>query len=277
MSKNEIIEEYEKHRENLAGILNQYGWNGKWFNRAYLDNGEVIGSHSNREGKLFINPQSWAIYSGLADAKQTKSILKNVKRHLGTEYGPVILWPAYTEYNEKIGSITGYPKGLKENGGIFCHTVPWMVIAETMAGDGDQAYEYFKNIIPSHYNSKIDAFTEAPYVYVQFITGKENKKFGRAENPWLTGSATWNFMALSQYILGIRPDYNGLMIDPCIPKKWKKFEVKRVFRGATYHISVKNPNNRSKGVKKILLNGQIISGAIPIQNAGSENHIEVTM
>ncbi len=277
LDQQDIVLEYKKHRKELKTTLNQYGWNDRWFNRAYLDDGEVIGSYQNKEGKIFINPQSWAIYSGLADEKQSKSIMDNVKRYLDTKYGLVLLWPAYTDYNGKIGSITGYPKGLKENGGIFCHTNPWMVIADTIVGDGDLAYRHFKNILPSHYNNKIEKFTEAPYVYVQFITGKENKKFGRAENPWLTGAATWNFIALSQYILGIRPDYNGLNIDPCIPVQWKKFEATRIFRGATYYIKVLNPLNKNKGVTQIKLNGQNIKGMLPIMEQGTKNFVEVVM
>jgi N,N'-diacetylchitobiose phosphorylase len=275
--KTDVFEKYSSFRKELGLALNHYGWNGQWFNRAYLDNGKVIGSPTNTEGKIFINPQSWAILSGLADKDQTESILASVEKHLSTKYGIVLLWPAYTEYDGKIGSITGYPKGLKENASIFCHTVPWMVIANTIAGKGDQAFRYFRNILPSHFNDNISKFTEAPYAYVQFISGKENKKFGRAENPWLTGSATWNFVALSQHILGIRPDYDGLVVDPCIPRTWKKFEVKRVFRGATYNITVKNPDKKSKGVRKILLNGNSVNGVIPVQEPGSENTIEVTM
>lgn len=277
VKRQDLYEKYRKEREEIKKVLNKYAWNGKWFNRAYLDHGEVVGSFKNKEGKIFLNPQSWAIFSGLADKKQSRSIVKNVVKHLETKYGLVLFWPAYSDYNVHIGSMTGFPKGLKENAGIFCHTNPWMVIADTILGNGDLAYKHFKSTLPSHYNDKIEKFTEAPYVYTQFITGIENKKFGRAENPWLTGTASWNFVAVSQHILGIRPDYNGLVIDPCIPGSWKKFEVQRTYRGAKYYIAVKNPKSVSKGIRQIKCNNVKVSNPIPVMKKGTENHVEVIM
>ena len=177
-----------------------------------------------------------------------------------------------------MGEISTYPEGYKENAGIFCHNNPWITIAETKVGNGDRAFDYYSRITPAYLEDISEIHKTEPYVYAQMIAGKDAKKPGEAKNSWLTGTAAWNFYAITQYILGIRPDYNGLLIDPCIPKGWNGFSVTRKFRGATYHIEIQNPDNISKGVSKIIVDEEKISGNIlPVFDPGTSHVIKVIM
>ena len=185
-----------------------------------------------------------------------------VKKYLDTKHGIMLMAPAYTQFDEKLGAITTFAPGLKENGGIFCHSNPWAMIAETKLGRGERAFEYYKKILPATKNKIAGIHQTEGYIYSQFITGKDNHNFGRARNSWLTGAAAWNMVAISQYILGVRPEYDGLRVDPCIPKKWGNFNVTRTFRGATYEIKVTNPKHISRGVKSLLVDGKRVQGNI---------------
>jgi cellobiose phosphorylase len=185
-----------------------------------------------------------------------------VKKYLDTKYGIMLLEPPYKTFDPQVGAIGTFAEGLKENGGIFCHANPWAMIAETLLARPEYACDYYKKMAPTTYTKIPHIHMTEPYVYSQFIAGKNSQEFGRARNSWLTGSATWNFIAATWFILGIRPDYSGLQIAPCIPSGWKGFKVKRAFRGAMYDIEVENPKHASKGIDSIFINGRKIQGNI---------------
>ena len=206
---------------------------------------------------------------GLEDGMVERA-LDAVNEHLDCEYGIVLNHPPFTRYYIEYGEISTYPKGYKENAGIFCHNNPWIMIGETVLGRGDQAWEYYKKICPAYLEDLSELHKTEPYVYSQMIAGKDAAKPGEAKNSWLTGTAAWNYYAITQYILGVRPTYDGLLIDPCIPKGWKGYSVTRKFRGAQYHIEVTNPHGVSKGVKRLVVNGETMdSNRIPVLPAGS--------
>ena len=204
--------------------------------------------------------------------------LDSVKKYLDCEHGIVLNNPAFTEYVMEYGEISTYPAGYKENAGIFAHNNPWVIIGETVLGRGDRAWEYYRKICPAYLEEKSDLHKVEPYVYCQMTAGKDAAKPGEAKNSWLTGTAAWNWYAITQFILGIKPGYDGLEINPCIPKEWDGYEVNRKFRGADYKIIVKNPDHLNRGVKTLMLNGKEIAGnVVPMQPAGSSNVVEVTL
>ena len=255
------------------------GWDGAWFRRAYDAASEPVGSSSCKEGKIFIEPQGMCVMAGLGlDNGYAEKTLESVKENLESDYGIVLLDPPYTEYHPELGEITSYPPGYKENAGVFCHNNPWIIIAETMLGHGDRAYMLMKKIFPEFLEDISEIHKTEPYALSQMVSGKAAPVKGEGKNSWLTGSASWGFTALSQYILGIRPEFDGLRIDPCIPSGWKGFGVTRKFRGATYNINVENPDGAQKGVKEIRVNGEAIDGNLirPLE-AESEIEVKVTL
>lgn len=278
LGKNDEAARAQTHVDAMVNAVKQHGWDGEWFLRAYDYYGRKIGSNENEEGKIFIESNGWCTMAGIGteEGLVTKA-LDSVKERLDCEYGIVLNNPAFTKYYIEYGEISSYPAGYKENAGIFCHNNPWVMIGETVIGRGDQAWEYYKKICPAYLEDISDLHKTEPYVYSQMIAGKDAFKPGEAKNSWLTGTAAWNYYTITQYILGIRPTYEGLLVDPCIPKSWKSFKVNRRFRGASYHIEVVNPNSVSKGVKRIMIDGQPIDGqVIPLMGKG--NHlVTVTM
>ena len=269
----------QKHVDNMIKAIDNHGWDGNWFLRAYDFFGSKVGSDENEEAKIFIESQGFCTMAGIGlnDGRAEKA-LNSVKEKLDCEYGIVLNNPAFTKYVIEYGEISTYPAGYKENAGIFCHNNPWIMIGETLLGRGDQAFEYYSKIAPSYLEGISDLHKTEPYVYAQMIAGKDAFKPGEAKNSWLTGTASWNYYAITQYILGIQPDYDGLKINPCIPKGWDGFKVKRTFRGARYSIVVRNPNHVSKGLKEIRVNNEVIEGnLVPILEPGSTNNIEVVM
>ena len=265
--------------DKMKDSIDKYAWDGEWFLRAYDYYGKKIGSKENEEGKIFIEPQGFAIMAGIGlEDGRAKKTLESVNKYLSSEYGIVLNNPAFTKYHINMGEISTYPKGYKENAGIFCHNNPWIMIAETKVGNGDRAYEYYKKIAPSYLEDISDLHKTEPYVYSQMIAGKDAVKPGEAKNSWLTGTAAWNFYTISQYILGIQPEYDGLKIDPCIPKKWNEYKVKRKFRGKEFNIIVSNPNRVSKGVRTLLLNGEKLEGnIIPLEKSKNKNEVKVIL
>jgi cellobiose phosphorylase len=263
----------------MKATINKKSWDGEWYVRAYTDQSEPVGSKKCAEGKIYLETQAWAILSGTADEARGKQALDSVYKHLATEHGIQVMTPPYSKFYWQYGSIGVYPPGLKENGGIFCHPNPWAMIAECMLGRGERAYEYYRAILPAARNKIADLHKTEPYVYCQMIAGKYHQDFGEGKNSWLTGAACWNFVAVSQYILGVRADYEGLLIDPCIPKDWKGFSVKRTFRGSDYYITVRNPQRVNKGVKKVMFDGKpLFSNLLPTDSkGGKEHHVEVIM
>jgi len=267
-----------RYIEAMAEAVKKYGWDGDWYLRAYDYFGNKIGSKENEEGKVFIESQGWCAMAqiGLEEGMVQKA-LDSVKQYLDTPDGIVLNNPAFTEYKVEYGEISSYPAGYKENAGIFCHNNPWIMIAETVLGRGDYAWDYFRKICPSYTEDISDLHKVEPYVYSQMIAGKDSFKPGEAKNSWLTGTAAWNYYAITQFILGIKPGYDGLIIDPCIPADWNGFNVTRKFRGATYNIEIKN-TGVSKGIKSLILNEvELSDNVVPRQPAGSVNTVEVVL
>ena len=279
IGKTEIAKEAEIHIENMKNAIDDHGWDGKWFIRAYDFYGNKVGSDENDEGKIFIESQGFCTMAGIGlDDGRALTALDSVKERLDCEYGIVLNNPAFTKYIIEYGEISTYPAGYKENAGIFCHNNPWIMIGETLLGRGDRAYDYYKKIAPSFLEEISDLHKTEPYVYAQMIAGKDAFRPGEAKNSWLTGTAAWNYYAITQYILGIQPDYDGLVVDPCIPESWDSFSITRIFRGAIYQIMIKNPDHVSKGVKSITLNEKTLDDLIvPICAAGTENKVEILM
>jgi cellobiose phosphorylase len=279
MGNEEEAQKAEKAVEEMKKTILKYGYDGEWFLRAYDSFGNKVGSKECDEGKIFIEPQGMCVMAGVGvETGEAQKALDSVKKYLDTKYGIVILYPAYTKYYTNLGEISSYPQGYKENGGIFCHTNPWIMAAEATVGNGDRAFEYYKKICPAFIEDISDIHKTEPYVYSQMIAGKEAGHFGQAKNSWLSGTAAWNFAAVSQWILGIKPDYDGLKIDPCIPAHVKKYTVTRNFRGADYEICVLNPNGVCKGVKSVTADGKQIDGNIlPVYGDGKKHSVTVTL
>ncbi|MDR0413088.1 MAG: glycosyl transferase [Dysgonamonadaceae bacterium] len=267
----------EKHIGDMVDAVKEHGWDGEWFLRAYDFYGNKVGSQDNPEGKIFIESQGWCAMAGVGlESGWVHQALDAVKKHLDTPHGIVLNQPAFSEYRVEYGEISSYPAGYKENAGIFCHNNPWIVLPETLLGHGNRAWEYFRKTCPT-YTENAALHKVEPYVYAQMIAGKDAFRPGEAKNSWLTGTAAWNYYAVTQFILGIKPGYDGLTIDPCIPADWKGFRVTRRFRGATYHIEVEN-TGVEKGVQSLALNGRRVDGnRIPLQEEGSVNHLKVLM
>lgn len=261
---------------SMASTIETSGWDGEWFRRAYDDLGNPVGSVQCSEGKIYIEPQGICVMAGIGLGNgKAQLALDSVNKNLATEHGIMLLSPAYQHYYLNLGEISSYPPGYKENGSVFCHTNPWIMIAETRVGHGDRAFDYFLRINPSRREEISDLHRCEPYVYAQMIAGTEAFKPGEAKNSWLTGTATWNYVAITQWILGIRPEYEGLRIEPVLPETWKGFKAQRTFRGVRYEIDVQR---RGPGGKvQILVDGNPVSGSlIPLpQNQTTKVEVKV--
>ena len=265
--------EIDKMKENIKAA----GWDGDWFVRAYDDFGKKVGSNECEEGKIFIEPQGFGIMSDI-DASYAPKVLDAVEERLGCKYGLVLNNPAFTKYYIEYGEISTYPGGYKENAGVFCHNNAWMIAAAAYAGQGDRAFDWYSRIAPAFLEEISDLHRTEPYVYAQMIAGKDAGRSGEAKNSWLTGTAAWNFVAISQYILGIVPDYDGLKVDPSIPSAWDGFSATRQFRGDTYKIKIENPNHVCKGVKSMTVDGKAVDGCvIPVIGDGASHEVVVTL
>ena len=268
-------------RSNLDRLdqdLRDHAWDGEWYLRAYRADGFEFGSSSSREGQIFLNPQSWAVLSGHADAGRAASAMQAVRDRLATEYGLMICDPPYVETDYNVMRAALFNPGMKENGSIFTHTQGWAVIAETMLGHGDLAWQYFRATLPGAWNTRAEVREIEPYVYCQFTHSKYSPRFGASRVPWLSGSAAWSFFTATQHILGLRPEYGGLRIDPCIPAAWKGFTVTRVFRGKKVRVEVHNPAGVQQGVRKLELNGALLEGnLIPAAKLADQNRVVVEM
>ena len=252
------------------------GWDGKWFVRAYDAFGHKVGSDECEEGKIYIEPQGFCVLAGIGlESGEAVTALDSVKEHLDSEYGIMILQPAYTKYHVELGEISSYPPGYKENAGIFCHNNPWVSIAETVVGRGDRAFEVYRKTCPAYLEDKSEIHKTEPYVYSQMVAGRDAKFFGQGKNSWLTGTAAWTFTDISQYILGVYPTLQGLQINPCVPRGFGDFSIHRRFRGVDYDISVIT-NGAEKGVKRMTADGAEVTGnVIPFDPA--KKHVDVTV
>jgi N,N'-diacetylchitobiose phosphorylase len=277
LGRDDDVAKYTAMAEKVRKACEEVLWDGEWYIRGFTKKGVKIGSKETEEGKLFLNAQTWAVYSGVASEERGKQCMDAVDKYLYSKYGLHLLWPAYSKPDDDIGYVTRVYKGIKENAAIFSHANPWAVIAECKLGRGNRAMKFYNSILPCNQNDMIEIREAEPYSYCQFIMGKYHTAFGRARHPWLTGTASWSYTAATKHILGIQTTYNGLLIDPCIASDWDKFEVTRKWRGAIYNVKVINPDGVEKGIKSIQLNGKNISNPIPIQKAGSVNEIEVIM
>ncbi|CDZ23717.1 cellobiose phosphorylase [[Clostridium] cellulosi] len=279
MGYNDEAKKAQQYIDKMEEAVLKYGYDGEWFLRAYDSFGKKVGSKECEEGKIFLEPQGMCVMAGIGvKTGEAKKALDSVKKYLDTKYGCVLLTPAYTKYSPALGEISSYPPGYKENAGIFCHINPWIMAAEATIGRGDRAFELYKKIAPAYIEDISEIHKLEPYVYSQMVAGKDAKLFGQAKNSWLTGTAAWNFVAISQFILGIKPDYDGLKIDPCIPSDMKEYTVTRHFRNADYVITVKNPNGVCKGVKEVTIDGKKAeSNILPVFADGKKHTATVVL
>ena len=253
----------------------EHGWDGEWFLRAYDAFGSKIGSNECEEGKIYIEPQGFLVMAGVGVKEgYAQKALDSVRRHLLSEHGVTIHTPPYTRYHLELGEISSYPPGYKENGGIFCHNNPWIVLAETELGHGGRAYDVYARTCPTYITDQKLHHTE-PYVYSQMVAGPYAPRFGQAKNSWLTGTAAWTFYAASQGILGVKPDYDGLKIDPCLPASLENVRIVRKFRGSEYHIHILNRAGDEKGSVRLTVDGRAVEGCVlPADEKAAVHHVE---
>ncbi|HTT58019.1 MAG TPA: glycosyl hydrolase family 65 protein, partial [Opitutaceae bacterium] len=237
-------------------------WDGAWFIWAIGEDGAVYGTKNFPEGQVYVNTQVWAVMSGAATPEQARTCMQTVRDRLATPYGTMLCAPPFVHANPEVMRATLFNNGIKENAGIFNHTQSWAVIAEAMLGHGDRAYEYYRDFMPSAYNDRAELREIEPYVHNQTTYSRYNANEGRARTPWLTGAAAWSYYTATHWLLGVRPEADGLRIDPCIPKKWPGFTMRRHFRGRTVHIEVQNPAGVCQGVKRLTVDGTPVSGCV---------------
>ena len=274
----EAVRAREEVKKMYDAILKD-GWDGEWFVRAYDAYSHKVGSKECEEGQIYIEPQGFCVLAGVGvEEGLAEKALDSVKERLDTKYGVMILQPAYTKYHLELGEVSSYPPGYKENAGIFCHNNPWVSCAETVIGRGDRAFEIYKKTCPAYVEEISEIHRTEPYVYSQMVAGADAKFHGEAKNSWLTGTAAWTFVNISQYILGLYPTHKGLSIDPCVPKDFGDFKLTRKFREGTYNIKVTNPDHVEKGIKSITVDGKPIEGCvIPYEKRKTEYSVEVVM
>ncbi|HEY3881595.1 MAG TPA: glycosyl hydrolase family 65 protein [Trebonia sp.] len=277
---------YRADAEKMAVATAEHGWDGEWFLRAYDHFGNPVGSARNAEGQIFLEPQGMCVMAGIGTddpgpVSTADRALASVRDRLATPHGIMLLQPAFTTYHVELGEISTYPPGYKENASVFCHTNPWVMIAAAMTGDGDAAFDYYRRINPSAREAIGDLHRCEPYVYAQMIAGRDAPTHGEAKNSWLTGTAAWNYVAVTQWILGIRPELDGLRIDPVIPSAWPGFTATRRFRGATYEITVRRAGTLDSGMAEgagVRVDGtQVVGTLLPLAAAGATVRVEVVL
>lgn len=276
LGRNGDAEYYETMAAAVKKISRQELWDGKWFIRGITAKGRKIGTQADTEGRVHMESNTWAVLSGVADPEQGKLAMDAVDEYLYTPYGLMLNAPCFTVPDDDIGFVTRVYPGLKENGSIFSHPNPWAWCAEAVLGRGSRAMKFYDALCPAMQNDRIEVRKAEPYSYCQFISGRDHTTFGEAHHPFMTGSAGWAYYAATQYLLGVRPEFDSLTVDPCIPADWKEFTVDRIWRGAEYRIRVTNPKGVEKGVAEIRLNGETVD-SIPVQAPGSVSEIEVIM
>ena len=277
VGKTKEINKYEKMAAKVKKACEDNLWDGQWYIRGITASGRKIGTKEDAEGKGHMESNTWAVFSGLAETDHAITAMDSVDNYLYTEYGLMLNAPSYTKCDDELGFVTRVYPGVKENGSIFSHPNPWAWCAEAKLGRGDRAMKFYNSLLPYNQNDKIEIRQAEPYAYCQFVMGKDHTAFGRARHPFMTGSGGWAYFAATRYLLGVRPDFESLVIDPCIPKDWKEFDVTRFWRGATYQIHVENPNGVCKGVKEIYLDGKKISGNVPMQADAATHQVKVIM
>lgn len=276
LDKKEDIEKYASMAEHVKAVCNNELWDEEWFIRGITKNGKKIGTMEDKEGKIHLESNAWAVLSKAASLEKGKKAMDSIEKYLSTPYGIMLNAPSYTVPNDDIGFVTRVYPGLKENGAIFSHPNPWAWAAECILGRGDKAMAYYNALCPYYQNDQIEVREAEPYSYCQFIMGRDHTGFGRARHPFMTGTGGWAYFSATRYILGIRPQFDYLEIDPCIPKEWDTFSLTRTWRGAVYDITVENPEGVMKGVKKLLLDGNEVE-KITTQESGSRHKVTVIM
>ncbi len=269
-------ERYVDKLNELQVSLDKVLWDGDWYLRGFTRTGRKIGSKENKEGKIHLESNAWAVLSGAADEDRSRKTLDSIYENLFTPYGIMLNGPAYTEPDDDIGFVARVYPGLKENASIFSHPNPWVWSAECRVGNGNRAFEYYKSLCPYYQNDKIEIRQAEPYSYCQFISGKDHTTYGRAHHPFMTGSGGWAYFAVTHYLLGLRPEFDELVVDPCIPETWDGFSVKRRFRGDIYNVTVENPSHVQKGVKEIYVDGQV-ADRIKVFGDSKEHEVRVVM
>jgi len=269
--KKEIADELSKKAEIMRKRINRVGWDGNWYVRGFTDTGTVYGSRKNKEGRIFLNTQSWAILSGIASKEREKKLLRAVDKYLDTEHGLALFFPAYSDYDPKLGRITMFSEGTKENAAIFCHAASFMIAADCLAGRGDKAYQRIRKIMPNA-QENYDLYKTEPYVYAEYLIGREHPYlFGEGAFTWITGTAAWTFLLISEYLLGVQRDFQGLRINPALPRKWKRCKIIRPFRKALYEIEIINKGGK-QGAKKIYVDGEKIEGDLIKPHSDGKRH-----
>ncbi len=276
LGKTTDVERYRSMQEQVKAACDKELWDQEWYIRGITHKGKKIGTMEDEEGKIHLESNAWAVLSGVADRDKGIRAMDSIDKYLYTPYGIMLNGPSYTKPDDDIGFITRVYPGLKENGAIFSHPNPWAWAAECKLGRGDRAMKFYDALCPYHQNDQIEIREAEPYSYCQFVMGKEHTAFGRARHPFMTGTGGWAYFSATRYILGIRPGFDELLIDPCVPSDWSEFEITREWRGAVYHIQIKNPEGVMKGVKSICLNGQMVD-QIKVQPQGTVNEIVVYM
>jgi cellobiose phosphorylase len=278
LGRSEEAAGYLADYETMQQRVNVHAWDGAWYVRYFDWDGTPLGSHTNSHGQIYANGQSWPVLAGFAGFFRTHPATTEIYTLLNTANGIKLSTPGFNGYDPARGGITTYPPGAKENGGIFLHANPWVIIAECLQGNGERAYQYYRQINPAARNDRIDEYQCEPYVYPQNMLGDEHPQFGMARNSWLTGTASWAYQAVTQFILGLRPTYRGLLLDPCLPPAWDGFRVSRIFRGARYDIRVENPNHVSRGVRSLSVDGRPIAGQIlPVFTDGQAHTVKAVL
>ncbi|MBP5305515.1 MAG: N,N'-diacetylchitobiose phosphorylase, partial [Lachnospiraceae bacterium] len=270
------VNKYSDIAKKVKDVCNDKLWDEEWFIRGVTKSGRKIGCHEDEEGRVHLESNSWAVLSGAADEEHGMKALEAIDKYLYTPYGILLNQPAYTKPDPEIGFVTRVYPGLKENAAIFSHPNPWAQAAACVLGRGDLAMKFYDALCPYYQNDKIEIRESEPYSYCQFIAGRDHSAYGRARHPFMTGSGGWSYYTATAYILGIRPDYDKLIVDPCVPKTWKEFKVNRVFRGASYNIHVLNPQGVMKGVKEIKVDGNACD-YVPVFEKGTKHDIEIIM
>ena len=276
LGRTEDVEKYQAMRERVGNVCNRELWDKEWFIRGITKNGKKIGTSEDAEGKVHLESNAWAVLSGAADVEKGKRAMDSVDKYLFTPYGILLNAPSYTVPNDDIGFVTRVYPGLKENGSIFSHPNPWAWAAECVLGRGDRAMKFYNALCPYYQNNMIEIRQSEPYSYCQFVVGRDHTAFGRARHPFMTGSGGWAYFSATRYMLGIRPDFEHLTIDPCIPADWKEFSAVRRWRGAEYKIHVENPDGVMKGVQELYLDGEKVE-RIPVMAQGSRHDVRVVM
>lgn len=276
LGRTEDVEKYQAMRERVGNVCNRELWDKEWFIRGITKNGKKIGTSEDAEGKVHLESNAWAVLSGAADVEKGKCAMDSVDKYLFTPYGILLNAPSYTVPDDDIGFVTRVYPGLKENGSIFSHPNPWAWAAECVLGRGDRAMKFYNALCPYYQNNMIEIRQSEPYSYCQFVVGRDHTAFGRARHPFMTGSGGWAYFSATRYMLGIRPDFEHLTIDPCIPADWKEFSAVRRWRGAEYDIHVENPDGVMKGVQELYLDGEKVE-RIPVMAQGSRHDVRVVM